>query len=85
MSGEERQEAVAEINSQIATGVKAVLITIIPLALAGLVMLVLNHAGQGELKNDMQEMRTEMRAHNERVSIMWAVGGWESKFNTSKE
>jgi hypothetical protein len=83
MSAEEKETVIHEINSQIATGVKALILTIIPIGFAGIFMLVANHYGQIQLKSQMAEMQATMKITNDRVTIMWMLGGYSQKYNES--
>lgn len=85
MSEEEKQSVINEINSQIALGVKVMLIAIIPLALAGLGLLVSNHYGQQQLKQEVAEMSHSFKLANERVTIMWMLGGYSQRYESFKD
>jgi hypothetical protein len=84
MSEEEKQHVINEINSQIVLGVKAMLITLIPIGLAGLFLLVANHYGQIQLKQQVAEMQATMKITNDRVTIMWMLGGYSEKYKAHK-
>jgi len=65
---------------------------LIPLAFAGLCMLVANHFQQKNMAQDMvdmtneiKEMRHETNVLSHKIAIMWSGGDWESKYKTSKE
>ena len=80
MSETEKELVIQEINAQIALGVKAMLIAIIPIGLAGIFMLVANHYGQIQLKQQMVEMQATMKITNDRVTIMWMLGGYAERY-----
>lgn len=80
MSDEEKQLVVNEINAQIAMAVKIFLATVIPVSIAGLFMLVANHYGQIQLKQQMAEMQATMKITNDRVTIMWMLGGYAERY-----
>ena len=85
MSEEEKQNVISAIDSQIASAVKAMLVTIIPIGIAGIVMLVANHFGQIQIKQQVTEMTATMRLTNERVTVMWMLGGYAEKYRTQLE
>lgn len=85
MSEEEKRIVINEINSQIALAVKAMLVTIIPIGISGLVMLVANHYGQQQLKQQVSEMTATMKLTNERVTIMWMLGGYSERYKSQLE
>lgn len=85
MSEEEKEHVINQINAQIAVGVKAVLITLIPIGLAGLFMLVANHYGQLQIKQQVAEMQATMKITNDRVTIMWMLGGYSERYKTYQE
>lgn len=85
MSEDEKVAVVNEINAQIALGVKVLLVAIIPLCLAGLLLLVSNHYGQQQLKEQMQEMALTTKRTNERVTIMWMLGGFAERIKPEPE
>ena len=80
MSEDEKQSVINEFNSQIATAVKGFFITVIPLSMAGLGLLVSNHFGQQQLKEQVAEMSQTMKITNERVTIMWMLGGYSERY-----
>lgn len=80
MTDDNQQTVIHEINAQIVMGVKALVITIVPLSLAGLALLVSNHYGQQQLKQQVTEMSTTMKITNDRVTIMWMMGGYNEKY-----
>lgn len=85
MSEEEKHLVVNEINSQIALGVKVMLVAIVPMALAGLGLLVSNHFCQQQLKAQVTEMSQDMKLTNERVTIMWMLGGYSERYESFRK
>jgi hypothetical protein len=65
---------------------------IVPLAFAGLLMLVANHFQQKQMAQDMgrmtmeiKEMRQEATLMSHKIAIMWSGGNWESKYRTERD
>jgi len=65
---------------------------LVPMATAGLLILVANHFQQKQMAKDMvnmteeiKEMRRESIIMSHKIAIMWSGGNWESKYRTNKE
>jgi len=79
---EERHDGFESLRTLINTGINV----IVGLMVAGLGVLVANHFGQKQLTletarmaEDIKEMRAESKVMYEKVTIMWASGGYSSR------
>lgn len=80
MSEDEKEHVINEINAQIALVSKAFLLIVIPIALAGLGLLVSNHYGQMQLKVQVTEISHSMKLTQDRVYFIWMTGGYAQKY-----
>lgn len=89
---EERHQDFTIQTDLIAKAVMLLGKVLVPLASAGLMMLVANHFQQKQMAQDMvrmtveiKEMRKEASVMSHKIAIMWSGGNWETKYNTHQE
>lgn len=84
---EQRHEDFITQTALIGKGVMLVGKVLIPVASAGLLVLVANHFQQqqmagdiGRMTTEIREMRKEATVMSHKIAIMWAGGNWETKY-----
>jgi hypothetical protein len=89
---EERHHDFLVQTELIAKAVMLIGRVIVPLAFAGLMMLIANHFQQKQMAQDMgrmtmeiKEMRQEATLMSHKIAIMWSGGNWESKYRTERD